>query len=127
MAGLLNDGHESPVFLVREVIELNFVLKISRRKVNVKTLQPLELPGCLEPKSLGLSDRAQEDSVTIQTLLTVAEVANLLKVSEDWVRSHATRSNPRLPSVKIGGSKGAPLRFKPSDIQEFIEKWTKSK
>jgi len=61
------------------------------------------------------------------SLLTVQEVAELLRVSPDWVRSHATRSNPRLPAIKMGTAKGSPLRFRLSDILEFVEKWTTSK
>jgi hypothetical protein len=35
------------------------------------------------------------------------------------VRDHATRREPRLPVVRLGG-KRAVLRFRPEDVQEFI-------
>jgi len=49
-------------------------------------------------------------------LLTVEDVSNILRVSKAWVRDHATRRTPRLPSVKVGGL----LRFRPERIEEFI-------
>jgi len=55
-------------------------------------------------------------------LLTVAEVAALLRVSEAWVRDHATRKQPRLPAIKLGKL----LRFRRGDVMEFLEnlkKW----
>ena len=58
------------------------------------------------------------------TILTAREVAELLRVSEGWVRDHATRKQPRLPMVKLGKQKGAPLRFDFDQIKEFVEKWT---
>jgi hypothetical protein len=47
-----------------------------------------------------------------------------LRVSEGWVRDHATRKQPRLPMLKLGEHKGAPLRFDFDQIKEFVEKWT---
>ena len=58
------------------------------------------------------------------TIFTAREVAELLRVSESWVRDHATRRQPRLPIVKLGNHKGAPLRFDLDQIKEFVEKWT---
>jgi predicted DNA-binding transcriptional regulator AlpA len=52
-------------------------------------------------------------------LLTLEQVATLLGVSKAWVRDHATRRNPRLPVVRLGG-KRAVLRFRPQDIENFI-------
>ena len=54
-----------------------------------------------------------------QQLLTPSQVAARLQVSPSWVRDHATRKQPRLPSVKLGKL----LRFRPQDVEEFIEKW----
>jgi predicted DNA-binding transcriptional regulator AlpA len=47
------------------------------------------------------------------------QVAEALHVSRAWVRDHATRREPRLPVVRLGG-KRAVLRFRPEDVQEFI-------
>lgn len=55
----------------------------------------------------------------LQPLLTLEQVAELFGVSKDWVRDHATRRNPRLPVVRLGGRR-AVLRFRPEDIQKFI-------
>lgn len=51
-----------------------------------------------------------------EEFLTVREVAKRLRMSEGWVYAHATKAEPRLPSVKIGGS----LRFRKSKIDEWI-------
>jgi hypothetical protein len=48
-------------------------------------------------------------------LLTTAEVAAEVKMSEDWVRDHA----PELGGIRAGRTKRAPLRFEP----EGIEAW----
>jgi predicted DNA-binding transcriptional regulator AlpA len=52
-------------------------------------------------------------------LLTIAEVADKLSASRAWVRDHATRRNPRIPCVRLGG-KRALLRFRPADVEAFI-------
>jgi transposase len=71
-------------------------------------------------------DSAKEEMQrrAVVTILTAREVAELLRVSEGWVRDHATRKRPRLPLVKLGDHKGAPLRFDLDQIKEFVEKWT---
>jgi len=43
----------------------------------------------------------------------------MLSVSKAWVRDHATRRNPRIPVVRLGG-KRAVLRFRAQDIEQFI-------
>ncbi len=53
------------------------------------------------------------------SLLTLDDVAVQLGVSRDWVRDHATRRNPRIPVVRFG-VKRALLRFRPEDIENFI-------
>lgn len=57
-----------------------------------------------------------------QSLLTPSEVARWLGVSAGWVRDHATRKEPRIPSVRLGKL----MRFRPSDIEEFIGVWCQS-
>jgi predicted DNA-binding transcriptional regulator AlpA len=52
-------------------------------------------------------------------LLTLDEVAVQLGVSKAWARDHATRRNPRIPVVRLGG-KRALLRFRPQDVEQFI-------
>jgi excisionase family DNA binding protein len=50
-------------------------------------------------------------------LFTPDDVASILHVSAAWVRDHATRKQPRLPSVKVGKL----LRFRPEEIEEWIQ------
>lgn len=52
-------------------------------------------------------------------LLTLDDVAKIMKVSKAWVRDHCTRRRPLIPVVRIGGRR-AVLRFRPQDIAEFI-------
>ena len=51
-------------------------------------------------------------------LLTTAEVAAEVKMSEDWVRDHA----PELGGIRAGRTKRAPLRFE----LEGIEAWKRN-
>jgi predicted DNA-binding transcriptional regulator AlpA len=53
-------------------------------------------------------------------LLTLDEVAAHLGMSRDWVRDHTTRRSPRIPAVRLGGRR-AVLRFRPQDVQRFID------
>jgi hypothetical protein len=52
-------------------------------------------------------------------LWTVDEVAEFLQMSPAWVRDHATRREPRIPSIRLGGHR-AVLRFRPQDVQQFV-------
>ena len=52
-------------------------------------------------------------------LLTLDQVAQQLATSRAWVRDHCYRRNPRIPCVRLGG-KRALLRFRPADIETFI-------
>ena len=54
-------------------------------------------------------------------LLTLGDVAKMLNTSKAWVRDHATRRNPRIPCVRLGGRR-ALLRFRRQDIETFIER-----
>jgi predicted DNA-binding transcriptional regulator AlpA len=54
-----------------------------------------------------------------EALLSLDDVARQLGVSKAWVRDHATRRNPRIPVVRLGG-KRALLRFRPQDVEQFI-------
>ena len=57
-------------------------------------------------------------------LLTVADVAALLKVSKSWVYEHTrargTPRSDRLPHIKIGKY----LRFDPQLVRTFLERRT---
>jgi predicted DNA-binding transcriptional regulator AlpA len=50
-------------------------------------------------------------------LLTAEDVAQLLKVSRDWVWDHSTRRLPYLPVIRM--SDGA-LRYRSSQIEAFL-------
>jgi excisionase family DNA binding protein len=75
-----------------------------------------------------LSLRAHDERQAIQApgdlgeLLTVEDVAALLKVSPSWVyehtRSRATPRAERLPHIKIGKY----VRFEPAAIRAFLER-----
>ena len=52
-------------------------------------------------------------------LWTLEEVAEFLQMSADWVRDHATRRQPRIPSIRLGGRR-AKLRFRPQDVRQFV-------
>jgi excisionase family DNA binding protein len=58
---------------------------------------------------------ATDASVVLEPLLTVKELAALLKVSTSWVYDRATRD---LPSVYVGGL----LRFERSAIHEWLHR-----
>jgi predicted DNA-binding transcriptional regulator AlpA len=53
------------------------------------------------------------------SLLSQEDVAQMLGVSKAWVHDHATRRSPRIPVVRLGGRR-AVLRFRPVDIEQFI-------
>ena len=56
-------------------------------------------------------------------LLDTKAVAELLNVSQSWVRDHSRRKGPepRLPAIKFGSGKTAVVRFHPADILAFID------
>jgi Helix-turn-helix domain len=58
-------------------------------------------------------------SANTKALLTLDDVAARFNVSKAWVRDHATRRQPRIPVVRLGG-KRAVLRFREEDIARFI-------
>lgn len=70
----------------------------------------------------GLGQRANGHDDDLHELLTVEDVAALLKVSKSWVYEHTrSRSIPRserLPYVKVGKY----VRFEPRALRAFIEK-----
>jgi excisionase family DNA binding protein len=62
----------------------------------------------------------QPVSPPVTPLLTLDQVAARLGVSREWVRDHATRRQPRIPVIRLGGRR-ALLRFRPEDVNKFIE------
>ena len=58
-----------------------------------------------------------EQTPSIEPLLTAEAVAELLKVSRDWVWDHSSRRLPYLPVIRM--SDGA-LRYRASQIEEFL-------
>ena len=65
--------------------------------------------------------RVDSSAQPLIELMTVAEVASLLKVSKSWVYEHTrTRSaqrSDRLPHVKIGKY----IRFDPALVRAFLD------
>jgi excisionase family DNA binding protein len=58
-----------------------------------------------------------------ERLLNAREVAARLGVSERWVRDHTTRRSPRIRGVKLGTL----MRYRSTDVEEFMERMTTSK
>jgi excisionase family DNA binding protein len=69
--------------------------------------------------SIGVTNRRMARH-ELDELLTVDEVATLLKVSRSWVYEHTrkrgTPRSGRLPHVKIGKY----VRFEPRAVREFV-------
>lgn len=55
----------------------------------------------------------------VTRLLTLEQVAEWMGTSKAWVRDHATRRHPRIPVIRLGGRR-ALLRFRPQDVERFI-------
>ena len=55
---------------------------------------------------------------TPERLLTPKEVAEILSVSVAWVLDHSSRRRPFLPPIRLGKA----VRFRRSDVEEFIQK-----
>jgi len=54
-------------------------------------------------------------------LLDAKQVAQLLNVSQSWVREHCNGKEPRLPAMKLGQGKTCLGRFHIKDIEEFVQ------
>ena len=72
--------------------------------------------------AIGGTDRAESSNGDLQELLTVDEVAALLKVSRSWVYEHTrscgTPRSERLPHIKVGKY----VRFEARALRAFIQK-----
>ena len=61
------------------------------------------------------------DSRPIRQLVRARDVSKKLGVSISWVIQHASgKRKPYLPAVKMGPGR-SPLRFDPSDVEQFID------
>ncbi len=61
------------------------------------------------------------ESRPIRQLVKARDVAKKLGVSISWVIQHASgKRKPYLPAVKMGPGR-SPLRFDPSDVEQFID------
>jgi predicted DNA-binding transcriptional regulator AlpA len=76
--------------------------------------------------AMPLTPLAPGNDSELHELLTVEDIAALLKVSRSWVyehtRSRGTARAERLPYIKIGKYK----RFDPLAVREFIRRRAKS-
>ena len=81
-------------------------------------------PAPASTPNLRVPNNSQDDN-DLHELLTVEDVAALLKVSPSWVyehtRSRGTARTERLPFIKIGKYK----RFDPQSIREFLRRRSK--
>lgn len=69
----------------------------------------------LQNDSTHTDARARAGAVS-DWLLEASEVAKWLGVSEQWVREHGTKREPRLNSIRVGRL----LRFRREDVEDFI-------
>jgi len=60
---------------------------------------------------------AMQEMEAVDSLLTVEDVAERLRVSRDWVWDHSSRKAPYLPVIRM--SDGV-LRYRESQIAEFV-------
>lgn len=58
-----------------------------------------------------------------ERLLNAKEVAEILSVSVNWVLDHASRRRPYLPAIRLGKA----VRFRRSDVEEFIRECSQTK
>ena len=58
-----------------------------------------------------------QEMEAVDSLLTVEDVAERLRVSRDWVWDHSSRKSPYLPVIRM--SDGV-LRYRESQIEEFV-------
>ncbi len=64
------------------------------------------------------SNAPPEEGLTAEALLTVKEVAGILRVPDSWVYERTRRrGRGRMPHVKVGKY----LRFRASEIRQYVE------
>ena len=70
-----------------------------------------------EKETLDHRNRPANDlSQLTEHLLTVSQVARRLGMSNQWVRDHVDRRQPKIDVVRWGSA----VRFRPSDVDRFI-------
>ena len=97
-AGMSVRDHKPESALTREAMTEQLVKNFEAHQPQPSLFSPAELP----PR-----------------LWTLDDVAEFLQMSPGWVRDHATRREPRIPSIRLGGHR-AVLRFRPQDVQQFV-------
>jgi excisionase family DNA binding protein len=73
-----------------------------------------------------VGSRAKGECVSGETperLLTPMEVSEILSVSVAWVLDHSSRRRPYLPAIRLGKA----VRFRRSDVEEFIQECSQMK
>jgi len=61
-------------------------------------------------------------SLITDPLITTAELAAELKISEQWVRDHASgRRRPHIPRIRLSGDRRPTYRFKLSEVLECLK------
>lgn len=68
---------------------------------------------------LGRRSRVRRPEADLKPLLNVREVAAFLGVTEDTVYLRVAQG--KLPYIKLGDSRFAPLRFDPDEIQAWVD------
>src|SRR5215469_6945659 len=77
----------------------------------------LEVVSGEETETAEVSNRPAADGPQgREGLLTVAQVANRLGMSKQWVRDHIDRRHPKIDVIRWGSA----VRFRPADIDRFI-------
>jgi hypothetical protein len=116
------DGHQEPSkprdnLVARFLADLGVLLRTGEGKMT----NDVKRNRTLEDSAVGLTDASGMETKlstprSRAPLLTVAQVAGMLQVSEAWVRDHSSRKNPRLERVKVGKL----LRFRIEDVDDFL-------
>jgi hypothetical protein len=71
----------------------------------------------IEAIAIRVNELQRRPPSPLPEMITTAEVARRLNLSEDWVRSHAAE----LGGIRIGDSNRTALRFDPRDVAAALE------
>jgi predicted DNA-binding transcriptional regulator AlpA len=79
----------------------------------------------MEVESVCVGGSVQGGAAVNERLIDAVAVAEMLAVSQSWVRDHTprdkgkrSRRRPELPVVRLGGA----VRYRPSAIDEFLQR-----